>query len=173
MAASMSPPIRTTRRFKAAHSSTAASSRHASKHPATGSHAPAHHGHSPFFILWELVGLACVMFLAMTFTYEIFFHPEKETLALIHLADIAAEIILITEVLLIFLVARNKIHFIKTKWMTILSVVPFGNAFRAVRLLKLGWHAFEKTRVGQFIEHPIRTTKKWLRRKMHLHFKNY
>ena len=164
MAASISPQMSTTRRFKAAHARVTASSRHAPSPHAPGSHAPAHHGHSPFFILWELVGLACVMFLAMTFTYEIFFHPEKETLALIHLADIAAEIILITEVLLIFLVARNKIHFIKTKWMTILSVVPFGNAFRAVRLVKLGWHAFEKTRVGQFIEHPIRSTKKWLRK---------
>ncbi|QQR92145.1 MAG: hypothetical protein IPJ89_03210 [Candidatus Iainarchaeum archaeon] len=142
-----------------------------SKEAHAKSHSWAHHRHSPFFVIWEMVGLACVLFLAMTFALEIFFHPGKATLELIHLADIAAEVILITEVLLIFLVARNKIHFIKTKWMTILSVVPFGNAFRFVRLIKLGWHAFEKTRVGQFIEHPIRSTKRWLRRKLHLHFK--
>ena len=116
-----------------------------------------------------MIGLACVCFLAMTFALEIFFHPGKETLELIHLADIAAEVILIAEVVLIFLVARNKMHFIRTKWMTILSVVPIGNAFRFIRILKLGWHAFEKTRVGQFIEHPIRSTKRWLKRKIALH----
>lgn len=147
--------------------------KNAQKEAASKPHSNGHHGHSPFFIIWEMVGLACVFFLAMTFTLEIFFHPDKATLELIHLADIAAEVILIAEVLLIFLVARNKLHFIKTKWMTVLAVVPFGNAFRFIRLIKLGWHAFEKTRVGQFIEHPIRSTKKWLRRKLNLHFKSY
>ncbi len=128
-----------------------------------------HQTHSPFFILWEMVGLACVLFLSFTFILVMFFHVDEQTHHLIELADIAAEIILIAEVLLIFLVARNKMHFIRTKWITILSVIPLGNAFRVIRILKLGWHAFEKTRVGQFIEHPIRSTKRWLKRKIALH----
>jgi lipid-A-disaccharide synthase-like uncharacterized protein len=128
-----------------------------------------HQTHSPFFILWEMIGLACVVFLSLTFILGLFFHIEEKTHQLIELADIAAEIILIAEVLLIFFVARNKIHFIRTKWMTILSVIPIGNAFRVIRIFKLGWHDFEKTRVGRFIEHPIRSIKRWLKRKVALH----
>ncbi len=130
--------------------------------------AHAHQTHSPFFIIWEIIGLGCVFFLTLSFLYTQFFNVEERALHLIELADVAAEIILIAEVLLIFLVARNKIHFIKTKWATILAVTPIGGAFRAVRVVKLVWHGLEKTKLAQFLEHPIRGTKKWIRKRLQI-----
>ncbi len=116
--------------------------------------------HSPFFVLWELATLACVVIIAESFLVVPSLHLEEETLHQIEQVVQAAEIILIAEVLLLILIAQNKIHFVKKNWPSILAVLPFGGGF--LKTLKIGWHAFEKTRIGQFFAHPIRTSKRWI-----------
>jgi hypothetical protein len=139
---------------------------HSRTHPKKG-HSP-HHGHSPFFLLWELVTGACMMFVILAFFVVPSLHLEEEALHEIHKWELAAEIILVVEVSLLLIVARNKLHFIRTKWATILAVLPFGGGFRVVQLAKIGWHAFEKTRLGHFLKHPIRTSKRWAHQKLGL-----
>mgnify|MGYP001605314324 FL=1 len=97
-----------------------------------------------------------------------YFHPNPATHHLLELVALGAEVILITEVSLLLIVARNKIHFIKTKWLTILAVLPFGGGFRILQTVKLGWHAFEKTRLGEFLHHPLKGTKRWVHRNLGL-----
>lgn len=128
----------------------------------------AHHGHSPFFLLWELLTLACVFVVAGEIILTTYFHPNEDAHHLLELAALGAEIILISEVVLLLIIARNKIHFIKTKWLTILAVLPFGGGFRIVQTIKLGWHAFEKTKLGEFLHHPIVTSKRWMHRNLGL-----
>ncbi len=140
-------------------------------HTHTEAHAHKEHRHSPFYWAWELLALGCVMFLTLSFAYTQFVHVDEVTLHLIELVDFAAEIILIAEVILIFLVTKNKIRFLQTKWMTILAVLPFGSAFRLIRVAKLGWHTAEKTRAVQFLKHPIKGAQKWVHVKLKLHTK--
>jgi hypothetical protein len=127
-----------------------------------------HHGHSPFFLVWELVTGACVMFVMLSFFVVPSLHLEEEALHEIHRWELTAEIILIVEVSLLLLVARNKIHFIRTKWATILAVLPFGGGFQFIKVAKIGWHAFEKTKLGHYFAHPIRSSKRWAHAKLGL-----
>lgn len=131
-------------------------------------HVPPRPKHSPFFMVWELITLACVFFIAITFFGSPYIHVDKQTEHLLEIAIEGAETILIAEVVLLILIARNKINYIKKNWINILAVLPFGSGFRAVKVVKLGWHAFEKTRMGHFLKHPIRYTREWVRRKMGL-----
>ncbi len=108
------------------------------------------------------------MFVLLVFLVVPLLHLEEEALHEIHRWELAAEIILIVEVSLLLLVARNKIHFIRTKWVTILAVLPFGGGFRLIKVIKLAWHAFEKTKLGHFFQHPIRSAKRWTRAKLGL-----
>ncbi len=95
-------------------------------------------------------------------------HLEEAALHEIERWTVTAEYILIVEVALLLLVARNKVHFIKTKWATILAVLPLGASFRMVRIGKVGWHAFEKTHAGHFLRHPIRNSRRWVHVKLGL-----
>ncbi len=139
---------------------------------ASPAHAPtssgAHAKHSPFFLVWEMITLACVFFVAFYFLGHSYFHVGEETEHVWELAVEGAEAILVAEVVLLILVARNKINFLKKNWVTVLAVLPLGGSFRAVNALKLGWHAFEKTRVGSFLHHPIKSTKRWVHRNLGL-----
>jgi len=149
--------MKTAKKGKKGHSSTHAKKSH-----------PSHHGHSPFFLIWELVTGACVMFVLLSYFVVPLLHLEEHTIHEIHKWELAAEVILVVEVSLLLIIARSKIHFIKTKWATILAVLPFGGGFRAVQVTKIGWHAFEKTRVGHFLKHPIQTSRRWAHAKLGL-----
>lgn len=127
-----------------------------------------HRPHSPFFILWELITLACVFFVAEAFFGHPYIHVDEKTEHILELAVHGAETILIAEVFLLILIARDKIKFIQKNWLTIAAVAPVGGGFRVVTIAKLGWHAFEKTRVGIFFKHPIQYTRRWVRMKMGL-----
>ncbi len=131
-------------------------------------HENKHRTHSPFFVLWELITLACVFFVAEAFFGHPYIHVDEQTEHLLEIAVEGAEIILIAEAALLLLVARNKIHYVKKNWLSILAVAPVGGSFRIITILKLGWHAFEKTRVGHFFKHPIMYTRKWFRVKLGL-----
>lgn len=133
--------------------------KHASK---SHGHAGGHKTHSPFFLLWELITLACVVFVAEAIIYTYFFHPGELLHHELERWEFSAEIILIAEVVLLVVVARDKIRFVLKNWPTILAVLPFGGGMRAVQVLKIVWHAFEKTRVAKFLQHPIRTTRRWV-----------
>ncbi|MFH0969953.1 MAG: hypothetical protein V1776_00620 [Candidatus Diapherotrites archaeon] len=135
---------------------------------ATPAHAGnAHSRHSPFFILWEFLTLACVVFLGLTFLDHTFFHWVKNV-ALEERWVVAAEIILIAEVALLLLVARNKINFVKRNWPTIFAVIPFGSGFRVIHALKVIIHAAEKTKIGHLLRHPIAETRRWVRKNIGL-----
>ncbi|MEK6902071.1 MAG: hypothetical protein AABX02_00590, partial [archaeon] len=129
---------------------------------------PSHHGHSPFFLMWELLTLACVFIVAGEIIFTTYFHPTQQQHHLLELAALGAEVILITEVALLLIIARDKISFIKSKWLTILAVLPFGGGFRIIQTFKLGWHAFEKTRLGEFLHHPLKGTKRWVHKNLGL-----
>lgn len=108
------------------------------------------------------------MFVGLSILVLPSFPLSEHTVHEIHKWEWAAELILITEVTLLLLVARNKIHFIKTKWTTILAVVPFGGGLQFVKVAKIGWHAIEKTRVGHFFRHPIKNSRRWVHLKLGL-----
>lgn len=119
---------------------------------------------SPFFIVWEIITLACVFFVAEAYLGHPYIHVDEETEHLLEIAVESAEVILISEMILLILVARNKIHFIKKNCLNILAVVPFGGG----TLLKVGWHAFEKTKLGHFLKHPLTYSRRWFRLKLGL-----
>ena len=123
-----------------------------------------HSSHSPFFVLWELITLACVFFVAEAYLGHPYIHVDEQTEHVLEVAVESAEVILISEMLLLILVARNKIHFIQKNWLNILAVVPFGGG----TLLKVAWHAFEKTKVGHFLKHPFLYSRRWFRIKLGL-----
>jgi hypothetical protein len=146
------------------------------RHPQTkGKHAhaktpfPKHgHAHSPFFFAWELTTLTCVAFVGIIFLFVPSLHLNEAQHREVEQWVIAAEIILIAEVTLLLFVARNKFHFIKRNWLTILAVIPLGGGFRIVQALKVGWHAFEKTKLGHFLTHPLNDIRRWMKEKLGL-----
>jgi hypothetical protein len=131
-------------------------------------HTKPHPGHSPIFYVWEVITLACVIFVAEAYFGHPYIHVDEQTEHLLEVAVEGAEIILISEVVLLILIARNKINYIKRNWLSIATVLPLGGNIGAVKVLKLVWHTFEKTRVGHFLKHPIRYTREWIRRKLGL-----
>lgn len=130
--------------------------------------AHAHRKHSPFFLLWELITLACVFFVAEAFFGHPYIHVDEKTEHILELAVEGAEVILIAEVLLLILIARDKLKYVQKNWLTIAAVAPVGGGFRIITIAKLGWHAFEKTRVGHFFKHPITFMRRWFRMKLGL-----
>ena len=120
------------------------------------------------FYAWEIITLACVFFVAEAYFGHPYIHVDEKTEHILELAVEGAEIILIAEVLLLLLVARDKISHVKKNWLSILAVAPVGGSFRIVTIFKIAWHAFEKTRLGHFLKHPIRYTREWVRRKLGL-----
>lgn len=120
------------------------------------------------FYAWEVITLACVFFVAEAYFGHPYIHVDERTEHILELAVEGAEVILIAEVLLLLLVARDKISHLKRNWLNIIAVAPVGGGARAVTLFKIIWHAFEKTRMGHFLKHPIQYTKKWVRKKLGL-----
>lgn len=112
--------------------------------------------------------MICVMIVGIGILVVPSLHLEELAHHNVELAVEGAEVVLICEVALLLLVARNKIHYIKHNWMTILAVTPLGGSLRFIKVIKLGWHALEKTKLGHFVHHPIRYTKQWLHRKIGL-----
>ncbi len=120
------------------------------------------------FYAWELVTLACVIFVAEAHFGHPFIHVDKETEHILELAVEGAEVILIAEVALLLIVARDKITHIRRNWLSILAAAPVGGSIRGITVLKIAWHAFEKTRMGHFLKHPIQYTRRWIRVKLGL-----
>ena len=131
-------------------------------------HTTAHHTHSPMFYAWELITLSCVFFVAEAFFGHPFIHVDTETEHILELAVEGAEVILIAEVALLLIVARDKVSHIKRNWCNILAVAPVGGSLRIVTIIKITWHAFEKTRLGHFFKHPIQYSRRWIRVKLGL-----
>ena len=121
-----------------------------------------HRPHSPFFILWELATLTCVIIVAADFLIVPTLELSEEILHRVELVVESSEIILVVEVALLLLVARDKIRYVRKNWPTILAALPVGGGFRFLRALKIIWHAFEKTKIGKFFSHPIRTSRRWV-----------
>ncbi len=135
---------------------------------ADATHSSGHRKHSPMFLVWELITLACVFFVAFTFFGHPYIHVDEKTVHLLEVATEGAEVILIAEAVLLLLMARNKIYYIQKNWMSLAAVLPFGGSFRVIKIVKLAWHAFEKTRIGHFFKHPIIYTRRWFRIKLGL-----
>ncbi len=127
-----------------------------------------HVKHSPFFLLWELITLACVFFVAEAFLGHPYIQVDEKTEHLLEAAVQGAEVILIADVALLILIARDKVHFVKNNWLNIIAVLPMGGSLRVIKALKLGWHAFEKTKIGHFLEHPLQDTRIWFRKNLGL-----
>ncbi|MEK6821476.1 MAG: hypothetical protein AABY11_03710 [archaeon] len=142
---------------------------HAQRAPAT--HVK-HHSHSPFVLIWEIITLASAIFIGISFLDSTYFHFVQNH-DLLHQWVLSAEIILVAEITLLFLVARKKFYFIEKNWPTILAVLPFGSGFRVIQALKVGWHAAEKTRVIQFLKQPAHSVKNWLHRKLYLRIEKH
>lgn len=119
---------------------------------------------SPFFVAWEIITLACVFFVAESYLGHPYIRVDEQTKHVLEIAVESAEVILISEVLLLILVAQNKIHFIKKNWLNILAVIPLGGG----TLLKVAWHAFEKTKLARFLKHPLLYSRRWFRIKLGL-----
>ena len=131
-------------------------------------HSAPHVKHSPFFYLWELITLACVVFVAEAWIGHPFIHVDEKTEHLLELAVHGAEAILIADVALLILIARNKVHYVNKNWLNIAAVLPFGGSLRVIQGLKVGWHAFEKTKAGHFLEHPLEDSRRWFRKNLGL-----
>lgn len=118
--------------------------------------------------MWELITIACVMLVGEAFLFVPLFHVSETAHHQIESAVQAAEFILIVEVALLILIARDKIKYIRKNWITVLAALPFGGSLRFVSGLKIAWHAFEKTRMGEFLHHPIQSTRRWVHMKLGL-----